>query len=75
MVTNKNDIIAQLSDGSSSDEQFYIGPENLSSSSSKSWTPQHERQGNMDKGKSYAVLAKFFDGPSFPFSFIGITSG
>ena len=36
MTTNKNDVISQLSDySSSSSDEFYISPEHLSPSSSK----------------------------------------
>ena len=71
-VTNKNDIILQLSDFSnSSSDEFYIGPEHLSPSLRKSWTRQHERKREMDKEKSDAALARIFDDPSFPFFPIG----
>ena len=61
-MTNKNDIVSQLSDCSSrSDKYFYIGPEHLSSSSRKSWTPQHERKREAEKEKSDAALARIFD--------------
>ena len=41
----------------------------------ESWTPPPERQREMDQEKSDAALANVFDGPSFPFIFIGSTSG
>ena len=46
----------------------------MSSSSRKSWTPQNERK-EMEKEKGDAALAKIFDDPSFPFFFVGGTSG
>ena len=73
-MTNKNDIVSQLSDCSSrSDKYFYIGPEHLSSSSRKSYTPQHERKREMEK-RGDAALARIFDDPSFPFFSIGSTN-
>ena len=78
MATTKNDIISQLSDcSSSSDEYFYIRAEHqiLSSSSRKSWTPQHERKREMEKEKRDEAFAKSFGDPSFPLFFIGSTSG
>ena len=67
-MTNKNDIILQLSDcSSSSDGKFYIGPEHLSSPSRKSWTPQHERLMEIEKEKNDAALAKVFDRPPVHF--------
>ena len=76
MSTNKNDIILQLSDcsSSSSSDEFYIGPEHLSPSSRKSWTRQHERKREMEKEKSDVALARIFDDPSFPFFSIGCTN-
>ena len=49
MVSNKNNIIPQSSDYSSSstDEYFYISPGHLSSTSRMKWTPQHERKMGM----------------------------
>ena len=45
MATNKNDIISQLSDcSSSSDEQFYSSPEHLSSSLRKIKRAQQEQE-------------------------------
>ena len=41
----------------------------------KSWTPQHERKREMEKERIDAAFAKIFDDPSFPFFFIGSTSG
>ena len=76
MSTNKNDIILQLSDcsSSSSSDEFYIGPEHLSPSSRKSWTRQHERKREMEKEKSDAALARILRDPSFPFFSIGSTN-
>ena len=69
MATNKNDIILQLSNcSSSSSDEFYISPEHLSPSLRKSWTRQHECKREMDKEKSDAALARIFDDPSFFFS-------
>ena len=70
MAINKNIIVSEFSDYSSSDE-FYVGPEHLSPSSGKSWTRQHERKGELDKEKSDAALAKIFDDLLFPFFSIG----
>ena len=51
-------------------KQLYIGPEHLSSSSRKSWTPQHERKRDGEE-KSDAALARIFDDPFFPSFSIG----
>ena len=76
MATDKNDIILQLSDcsSSSSSDEFYILPEHLSPSSTRSWTRQNELKREMEKEKSDPALARIFDDPSFPFFFIGCTN-
>ena len=74
MATKKNGIILQLSDCSSSSDEFYIGPEYLSPSSSKRWTRQHERKRKMEKEKSDAALARIFDDSSILFFSIGCTN-
>ena len=75
MTTNKNGIISQLPDSSSSsDEQFYMGPEHLSLSSRKSWTSQHERKREVEREKRNAALASIFEDPSFPLFSIGSTN-
>ena len=75
MATNKNYIVSKLSNcRSNSDEQVFIGPEHLSSSSRKSCTPQYERKREMEKEKSDAALSRILDDPSFPFLSIGSTS-
>ena len=73
MDTNKNDIISPLQQQQRR-ALFYVGPEHMSSSSRRRWTPQHERKREMEKEKSDAALAKTFDDPSFPFFLID-TSG
>ena len=49
---------------------MYIGL----TSSTKSWTPQHERKRKMEKEKSDAALARGFDDPSIPFFSVGSTN-